>query len=153
MPDLLRDLRHEEVRGKLSPASWRYGLKLHALLAQRPWLYHALTALAIPLLHLFGRKRGLTLGRSILYCTLGYATHALLDTCTTYGTQLLWPFTDARFAWNTVSVVDPMFTLPVGILVAISVWKRRALFARCALAWAIACPDVAGGVYAVPTEW
>jgi inner membrane protein len=92
--------------------------------------------------YLFGRKHGLTLQRSILYCTLGYATHALLDACTTYGTQLFWPFSDTRFAWNTVSVIDPLFTLPVGMLVAISVWRRKALFARLALAWAIAYPTL-----------
>ncbi|NCG05712.1 MAG: metal-dependent hydrolase, partial [Gammaproteobacteria bacterium] len=44
---------------------------------------------------------------------VGYATHGLLDACTTYGTLLLWPFSDARIAWNTISVVDPLFTLPL----------------------------------------
>ena len=34
---------------------------------------------------LLGRRRGLTFRQSWLYCTLGYATHALLDACTTYG--------------------------------------------------------------------
>jgi inner membrane protein len=77
-----------------------------------------------------------------LYCTLGYATHALLDACTTYGTQLFWPFSDARFAWNTVSVIDPLFTLPVLVLVALSVWRRKHVLARVALAWAIAYPTL-----------
>ena len=95
------------------------------------------------LLHqLFGRRQGLALRQSILYCTLGYATHALLDACTTYGTQLFWPFSDARFAWNTVSVIDPLFTLPVLVLVALSVWRRKPVLARVALAWAIAYPTL-----------
>jgi inner membrane protein len=95
------------------------------------------------LLHqLFGRRQGLVLRQSILYCTLGYATHALLDACTTYGTQLFWPFSDARFAWNTVSVIDPLFTLPVLVLVALSVWRRKPVLARAALAWAIAYPTL-----------
>lgn len=42
---------------------------------------------------------------------VGYATHGLLDACTTYGTQLFWPFSDARVAWDTISVIDPIFTL------------------------------------------
>ena len=46
-----------------------------------------------------------------LIATLGYGTHGLLDACTTYGTLLLWPFSDARIAWNTISVVDPKPTL------------------------------------------
>ena len=58
LPDLLRDLRHEEVTEKLSPASWRQGMKVHAWLLRHPRLYHALTAIGIPLLHLLGRKRG-----------------------------------------------------------------------------------------------
>ena len=89
---------------------------------------------------LFGRRRGLSLRASVAYCTLGYATHALLDTCTTYGTQLFWPFSDQRHAWNTVSVVDPLFTLPVMALVAVGVWRRNRVLARIALCWAVAYP-------------
>ena len=84
-----------------------------------------------------GRRRGLRLGASILYCTLGYATHALLDACTTYGTQLFWPFSDYRFAWNTVSVVDPLFTLPLLLLIGLSVRFRKTSLARIGLAWAM----------------
>ena len=35
-----------------------------------------------------GRRRGLSFRQTWLFCTLGYATHALLDACTTYGTML-----------------------------------------------------------------
>lgn len=50
----------------------------------------------------------------------GYATHGLLDACTTYGTQLLWPFSDRRIAWDAISVIDPIFTLTLlaGIIAA-----------------------------------
>ena len=58
LPDLLRDLRHEETLDKISSPRWRKGMKIHAWLARHPRLYHALTALGIPLLHLMGRKRG-----------------------------------------------------------------------------------------------
>ena len=59
-------------------------------------------------------------------CLLGYATHGLLDACTSYGTQLFWPFTDYRVAWNNVSVVDPAFTLPLlTAVVAGAIWQRR----------------------------
>ncbi len=58
LPDLLRDLRHEESRKKLVAPRWRHGLKLHAWLARHPPLYHALTGAIIRLLHLLGRKRG-----------------------------------------------------------------------------------------------
>jgi inner membrane protein len=91
---------------------------------------------------LLGRRRGLHLPQSLLFCTLGYATHALLDTCTTYGTMLLWPFSDTRFAWNTVSVVDPLFTLPVLLLVILAAWRKNPWLARVALVWAVFYPGV-----------
>ena len=58
LPDLLRDLRHEENKSKLSAPRWRYGLKLHAWLARHPPLYQALTGVAVRILHLLGRRRG-----------------------------------------------------------------------------------------------
>jgi inner membrane protein len=91
---------------------------------------------------LLGRRRGLKLRQSVLYCTLGYATHALLDTCTTYGTMLWWPFSDTRFAWNTVSVIDPVFTLPILVLVLATALRKKPLFARLALAWAVIYPGI-----------
>lgn len=86
---------------------------------------------------LLGRRLQLSLAESCLFTTLGYATHALLDACTTYGTQLLWPFSDARLAWNVVSVIDPLFTLPVLALVILAGVRKRPLYARLALAWAL----------------
>jgi len=65
----------------------------------------------------------------------GYATHGLLDACTTYGTLLLWPFSDARIAWNTISVVDPLFTLPLlGFVIAAGV-KKSQFMGRLGMAW------------------
>ena len=54
--------------------------------------------------------------------TAGYATHGLLDACTTYGTQLLWPFSTLRVAWNCISIVDPLFTL---VLLIGVIWAAR----------------------------
>lgn len=76
------------------------------------------------LLHRFVRRARLSWRRSYLYCFVGYATHALLDACTTYGTQLLWPFSSARVAWNTVSVIDPLFTLPLMVMMGFAVLRR-----------------------------
>lgn len=90
----------------------------------------------------FGRRWGLSFKTSVLFTTAGYATHALLDACTTYGTLLLWPFTDARYAWNTISVIDPLFTAPVLILVLWAAISRKPLLARYALIWAIAYPTL-----------
>ena len=59
-----------------------------------------------------------------LFSFAGYATHAVLDACTTYGTQLFWPFSDARIAWNNVSVIDPLFTLPLLVVIFFATLKR-----------------------------
>ena len=72
-----------------------------------------------------------------LFCLLGYATHGLLDACTSYGTQLLWPFTSERFAWNNISIIDPLFTLPVLGLAIIGVYRKNPWFGRAAFGWAI----------------
>ncbi|MCX8819684.1 metal-dependent hydrolase, partial [Vibrio parahaemolyticus] len=53
---------------------------------------------ALLLYPLFAKKRGLSFRQSWLYCALGYSTHALLDACTSYGTQLFWPISNTRYA-------------------------------------------------------
>ena len=47
---------------------------------------------------------------------LAIVTHPLLDCFTAYGTQFLQPLARLRIAWNTVSVVDPLYTLPFLLL-------------------------------------
>lgn len=68
---------------------------------------------------------------------LGYATHGLLDACTSYGTQLFWPFSDQRVTWNNISIVDPIFTIPIVILLAIAITKRKRIFSFIAIGWII----------------
>ena len=90
---------------------------------------------AVALHYLFAR-RYLGFRKTLFYSALGYATHGLLDACTTYGTQLLWPFSDTRVAWNVVSIVDPLFTLPILLLVAWAAARRWRTAAVIGLAWA-----------------
>ncbi len=54
-------------------------------------------------------------------CLLGYLSHSLLDASTSYGTQLLWPFSDHRAGWDVIAIIDPIFTgvLLVALLVAL----------------------------------
>jgi inner membrane protein len=90
------------------------------------------------LLHgLIGRRRSLSFRQTWLFCTLGYATHALLDACTTYGTMLFWPFSDTRIAWNAISIIDPLFTIPLLVAVLLAARRRKPLYARVALCWAL----------------
>jgi len=50
---------------------------------------------------------------TLLAALIGYSTHALLDACTTYGTMLLWPFSNRRISWDIIAIVDPFFTVPL----------------------------------------
>ena len=59
-----------------------------------------------------------------LWCFMGYGIHGLLDACTTYGTQLFWPLTDWRLAFNNISVVDPLLTVPALMLLAVALVRR-----------------------------
>ncbi|MFN5325218.1 MAG: metal-dependent hydrolase [Bacteroidota bacterium] len=59
-------------------------------------------------LHLFGW---------MMLFTINIWFHEFLDTCTMYGTALLLPFSDYRFAFNNIFVVDPLYTIPLLITV------------------------------------
>ncbi|MBN8531164.1 MAG: metal-dependent hydrolase [Alphaproteobacteria bacterium] len=61
----------------------------------------------------------------LLYATLGYATHGLLDACTNYGTHLAWPFSDTRVSWNVISIIDPIYTITLLACVILAVRTRR----------------------------
>ena len=89
-------------------------------------------------LHPLVGRSALRFRTTYLFCFAAYATHGLLDACTSYGTQLLWPFSDLRVAWNTISIIDPLFTVPILLLAALAIWRKSPLLARCALLWAVA---------------
>ena len=83
-------------------------------------------------------RNSLSFRETFLACALGYATHGLLDACTSYGTQLFWPFSDYRVAWNSISVVDPLFSLPLLAMVLLGVVRKRRAYALAGISWAVA---------------
>ena len=90
---------------------------------------------AVTFYYVFAKKFNFSFKETYIYSTIGYATHGIIDSFTTYGTQLLWPFTDERFAWNTVSVIDPLFTIPVIILCAWTLIKNNKIYTFYAIIW------------------
>ena len=82
-------------------------------------------------------KNKLSFKQIYLFSFLGYATHGLLDACTSYGTQLFWPFSTQRVSWNIVSIVDPLFTIPILIAIVFAVYRSNRAFARAAFIYAI----------------
>ena len=75
----------------------------------------------------------------VFACFLGYLSHGLLDACTTYGTQLFWPFSNERVAWHLISIIDPIFTLPLLVVIAFSARaKQAAVWPKIGLFWIFA---------------
>jgi inner membrane protein len=60
---------------------------------------------------LLARRSGGPLRSWILLAMAALVSHPLLDWCTTYGTQLLAPFSSRRFALDWVAIVDPAYSL------------------------------------------
>ena len=56
---------------------------------------------------------------------VAYLSHCLLDASTTYGTQVFWPMTNQRVGWDLISIIDPVFTLTLGILLWIGLARRQ----------------------------
>ena len=94
-------------------------------------------ALLCALVGYYFAKRQLSFAQTYLFCFLGYATHALLDACTSYGTQLFWPFSNQRVDWSNVSVVDPLFTLPLLAAVIFAARRQHRWLAIAGLCWAL----------------
>ena len=69
---------------------------------------------------------------------LAYATHGLLDACTNYGTQLLWPFSDVRVAWHWLTTIGPLVTLMLFCGLFAAVLGRRRWPAALGLAGVLA---------------
>ena len=90
---------------------------------------------ALVIYPLFAKRHHFSKSETYLLCFLGYATHGLLDACTTYGTMLLWPFSDLRVAWHNIAVIDLFFSLPVLFAIWLGIKFNKRWPALLALLW------------------
>jgi inner membrane protein len=67
----------------------------------------------------------ITPGRWYIFWFLVLFTHALLDCCTTYGTQLFLPFSNFLVGFNNITVVDPLWTLPFLAILAVCLFLKK----------------------------
>lgn len=76
--------------------------------------------------------------RTYLAIYLIFATHALIDAMTIYGTRLLYPIIDTPFGVGSIFIIDPLYTLPLVLIVfwglassmytpQLATWAKRAL--------------------------
>ena len=101
-------------------------------------IFSPVGALIATLLAYFFVRRRLSFVQCYLAALLGYISAPLIDAATSYGTYLLWPFSDTRIAWNIISIIDPLFTLPLLVLCGLAFSRRRVRLARIAVAFGIA---------------
>ncbi len=65
---------------------------------------------------------GWTGARAAAVVGASLASHFALDVLTPFGTALLWPFTDARYALDGLPIVAPWMT---ALTVVLALWARR----------------------------
>ena len=68
-----------------------------------------------------------------LFGVIGSMTHGMIDACTSYGTLLYWPFSFHRESWDIISIIDPLFTLPLVGLLLLCFLFRKPVFAQTAV--------------------
>lgn len=91
---------------------------------------------ALVLYPLFSRWSKTPFYKLYAWATLGYATHALLDVCTSYGTQVFWPFSNYRMSIDIISVIDPLFTIPLLVCTVLAVVLKSKHSLSIGLVWA-----------------
>jgi inner membrane protein len=106
-----------------------------------------LTLASLPLAWLASRGERAQFARWLLAIWLALVTHPLLDAFTIYGTQLLKPFSDYPFGIGSMFIIDPLYTLPLllGLALALGLrqyaglrWNTIALGFSCVyLAWSV----------------
>ncbi len=70
-------------------------------------------------------KKGLSARHWYLLFLLCVLTHILLDLCTVYGTQIFYPLSRYPHALSSLAIIDPLYTLPLVITVALALWVGR----------------------------
>jgi inner membrane protein len=111
----------------ISPADPLFSLEYHRhfthSFAFSPVMMLLAAGLANCVLRVFRRPAPF---RSLLWPALvAVWSHIFCDLWTSYGTRAFWPFTDDRSALDWVSVIDPLLTLPLVVLVLVGLVRNR----------------------------
>ncbi|CAM4103038.1 metal-dependent hydrolase [Flavobacterium antarcticum] len=79
-------------------------------------------------------ERGkINIQRATLVAFFGLFTHVLLDSFTSWGTQILWPLSH-RYALKTIFVVDLFYTIPL-LISLIYVYRSKTQILRSTFMW------------------
>lgn len=92
----------------------------------------------LPMLPWLARRSFREHWRTLWVCAWpAYLSHCLLDATTTWGTQLLWPFARTRVSWDLIAIIDPVFTLTIGVALAFALIRRSRSAAVAGLVFAL----------------
>lgn len=87
--------------------------------------------------------------RLLLLC---FATHILLDWCTSYGTQMFWPLSRHPYALSIVFIIDPFYSGMLATGLAAAWWARDPRLRKRA-AWAALSVSTAYVLAAGALKW
>lgn len=85
-----------------------------------------------------------------LFSWLALFTHILLDAFTSYGTQLFLPFSNYRVSFDSINIIDPIYTVPLLIGLLLSIWffrkkPNRSIYTKVGL--------IVSSIYLLSTLW
>ncbi|WP_285906878.1 metal-dependent hydrolase [Pseudodesulfovibrio pelocollis] len=108
--------------------------------------------MALALAALYRRiSRGTSFTSAAVFAYALILTHVWLDLITTYGTQILAPFSTHRFALDGAFIIDPLFTLTALVLIGLAIVLKnsRHAIALAGMVWFFAYPlaNMAAGAY------
>lgn len=129
-----------------------YGTAIANFTQHRGFSHSLLVLLPLSLVLAWGLqhwKPELSYRRWCLLTTLVLVTHPLLDTFTTYGTQIFWPF-GSPVALNSIFIIDPLYTLPLLAAILVFLFRPHAIQALVAglvlstayLGWSLAAQQL-----------
>jgi inner membrane protein len=116
IPDL--DMIAMPLLDQMARLGWHRGLS-HSL------LFVAIGSPALAWLIRKIHKDSANFQRWTLLFFLALFTHILLDCFTFYGTQIFQPFSDLRVAFNSISIIDPVYTIPLLVGIVIALFLKR----------------------------
>lgn len=70
-------------------------------------------------------KHDLSLKRWTVFVWLALNTHWMIDSLTTYGTQVFLPFSNYPVNIGSVFIIDPLYTIPLFLCTIFSLFKER----------------------------
>lgn len=62
--------------------------------------------------------------RVLIAAVIAYASHIFLDVLTSYGTQIYWPWSNARITFNILPIVDPIITIALFLGLLFTLQKK-----------------------------